>query len=39
MRRAGVTVRAQPAADHTWSGRADLDEAVGIIRDWIVALR
>jgi exosortase A-associated hydrolase 1 len=35
MRRVGVTIRAQPKADHTWSSRTDLDEAIEIMRDWI----
>lgn len=35
MGRAGVTIHPMPEADHTWSTRAHLDEATGLIRDWI----
>jgi exosortase A-associated hydrolase 1 len=35
MGRVGVTIRAQPKADHTWSARTDLDEAIEIMRGWV----
>jgi exosortase A-associated hydrolase 1 len=35
MARPNCTIRRLPEADHTWSNRADLDDAIAMALDWI----